>query len=76
VLVGPAVADHGIEDVGAAAGEAEQSGGVVLAFGAFAVVVGPAGRVLELAKADKYKALFSARLPRRGWLSPRMLRPD
>jgi hypothetical protein len=46
-LVGLAVADHGVEDVDAAAGEADQRGGVSFAGGAFAVVVGPAGGVGE-----------------------------
>lgn len=41
------VAEHGVEDVAASAGEADEGGVVFLAFGAFAVVVGAAGRVCE-----------------------------
>jgi hypothetical protein len=39
--VGLAVAEHGVDDVGAAAGQADQGGVVPLAGGSLAVVVGP-----------------------------------
>ena len=45
VAVVGAVAEHGVEDVAAAAGEADEGGVVFLALGSFAVVVGPAGGV-------------------------------
>ena len=35
------VSDHGVEDVGLAAGEADECGVVPLALGSFAIVVGP-----------------------------------
>jgi hypothetical protein len=41
------VAEHGVDDVDAVAGEADQGGVVSFALGAFAVVVGAAGRVGE-----------------------------
>lgn len=47
LLVGLAVGEHGVDDVDAAAGEADQYGVVSLALSAFAVVVGAAGRVGE-----------------------------
>lgn len=40
-LVVGAVAEHGVEDVAAAAGEADEGGVVLLASGSFPVVVGP-----------------------------------
>jgi len=40
-------ADHGEEDVDAAAGEADEGGVVALAFGSLAVVVGAGGGVAE-----------------------------
>ena len=46
-LVGLAVAEHGVEDVAAAAGEADEGGVVFLALGSFAVVVGAAGGVVQ-----------------------------
>jgi len=46
-LVGLAVSEHGEEDVDAAAGQADDGSVVAFAFGAFAVVVGAAGRVFE-----------------------------
>jgi hypothetical protein len=39
------VRDHGVEDVGASAAEADEGGVVAFAFGAFAVVAGPADGV-------------------------------
>jgi len=44
VVVGGAGAEHGVEDVNAAAGEADEGGVVFLALVAFAVVVRAAGR--------------------------------
>ncbi len=44
-VVGAAVAEHGVDDVGAASGEADQGGVVSFAGGSFAVVVGAAGGV-------------------------------
>ena len=44
-LVGLAVAEHGVDDVGAAAGEADQGGVVPLALCPFTVIVGAAGRI-------------------------------
>src|SRR5918998_1038109 len=44
-LVEGLVAEHGVEDVAAASGQADQGGVVFFAFGSFAVVVGAAGRV-------------------------------
>jgi hypothetical protein len=41
------VAEHGVKDVAVSSGQADEGGVVVLAFGAFAVVVGPAGGVFE-----------------------------
>ena len=40
MFVEGAVAEHGVEDVDAAAGEADEGGVVVFALGAFVVVVG------------------------------------
>jgi hypothetical protein len=40
-LVGDLVAKHGVQDVAAAPGEADEGGVVFLAFGSFPVVVGP-----------------------------------
>ena len=45
--VGLAVAEHGVDDVGAAAGQADQGGVVPFAGGSLAVVVGPAVGVPE-----------------------------
>jgi hypothetical protein len=45
--VGAAVAEHGVDDVGSAAGQADQGGVVAFALGAFAVVVGAACRVRQ-----------------------------
>ena len=47
VSVVGAVAEHGVEDVAAAAGQADEGGVVFLALGSFAVVVGAAGRVVQ-----------------------------
>jgi hypothetical protein len=41
VLVEGSVAEHGVEEVGASAGEGDEGLVVAFAFGAFAVVVGP-----------------------------------
>jgi len=41
VAVVGAVAEHGVEDVAVASGQADEGGVVFLAFSAFAVVVGP-----------------------------------
>lgn len=46
VSVGLVVLEHGVEDVVAASGQANQSCIVFLSFGAFAVVVGVADRVV------------------------------
>ena len=49
--VGRAVAEHGEQDVGAAAGQADQGGVVPLALGSFAVVVGAADGVQRYGRA-------------------------
>jgi hypothetical protein len=46
-LVGLAVADHGVHDIDPSSGQAGQGGGVGLAFGSLAVVIGAGGWVLE-----------------------------
>lgn len=46
-LVEGLVLEHGVEDVASASGEADEGGVVFLAFGAFAVVVGAASRVVQ-----------------------------
>ncbi len=74
--VGLVVAKHGVDDVDAAAGEADQGGVVPLALGSFPVVVGAAGRSARLAKADKNSADLSAWLPRWDRVSPLIDDPD
>src|SRR5690606_35764014 len=52
-LIGLLVADHGVEDVAAASGQADEGGVVLLTLGALAVVVGPGGRVLQRREGSK-----------------------
>jgi hypothetical protein len=52
------VAEHGEQDVGAAAGQADQGGVVFLALGAFAVVVGAADRVGQSSERGEEERAF------------------
>jgi hypothetical protein len=58
VLVGGAVAEHGVDDVGAAAGEADEGGVVAFAGGSFAVVVGVADRVGQVGECGEEQGGF------------------
>ena len=62
-LVGHLVAEHGEQDVDAAAGEADEGGVVAFALGAFAVVVGAAdwiGQRRERGEEERTFELFVA----------------
>jgi hypothetical protein len=70
-------AEHGVQDVDAAAGEADQGGVVFLALGSFPVVVGPLDGGWESdANAARKNARFNCLLPLLGGCSPRMLLPE
>jgi hypothetical protein len=69
-------AEHGVDDVAAAAGEADDGGVVLLAFRAFAGVVVARGVVVEEQKADSHMAFLSRWLPRRLRVSPLSELPD
>jgi len=58
VAVVGAVAEHGVEDIAAAAGQADQGGVVLLALGPLAVVVGPAGRVGQCGEGGEKERAF------------------
>lgn len=47
MLVKGSVSEHGVEDVGASAGEADEGGVALIGFGSLAVVVGVAGGVVK-----------------------------
>jgi len=77
-LVDGPVAEHGVEDVDASAGQADQGGVVLLAGGAFAVAVGPA-RLLgscRAANAARKKGSLELLVPARLGCSPRTETPD
>lgn len=65
-LAGLAVAERGEQDVGAAAGEADEGGVVRLTFGAFAGVVGPARGVGQAGERGEEQRAFEVLLPPRG----------
>ena len=75
-LVDGAVAEHRVEDVGAAASQADEGGVVAFACGAFAVVVGPGVGSARAAKAERNSARSRCLLPPRGGRSPRMEVPE
>ena len=66
-------AEHDVEDVAAASGEADEGGGVFLAFGSFAVVVGAASEVCEGCEEE---GAFEFAVDASGRCSPRMLVPE
>jgi hypothetical protein len=63
VSVVGAVAEHGVEDVAAAASQADESGVVLLALSPFAVVVGPAGRVVQGSERGEEERAFELAVP-------------
>src|SRR5215472_2039654 len=75
-LVGLAGAEHGEDDVAAAAGQADQGGVVTLAFGALAVVERLGGRVAQRCERGQEHGVLSRWLPRRLRVSPARLVPD
>ena len=71
------VAEHGEQDVDAAAGEADEGGVVSFALGAFAVVVGAAGWVgAEGCECSQEQRAFEVLVAAARWCSPRMEMPD
>lgn len=56
--VGLVVLEHGAEDVTAASGQANQGCIVFLAFGAFSVVVGAVGRVVQCGEGREEQRAF------------------
>ena len=70
------VVGHGVEDVAAAAGEADEGGVVLLALGPFAVVVGAAGGCDKAANAARKNARLSCLLPPVGGCSPLIEVPE
>lgn len=50
--------EHGVDDVDAASDEADECGVVLLALGPFAVVVGPAGGVVECGEGSEEEGSF------------------
>lgn len=60
--------EHGVEYVDAASGQAHQRGVVFLALGSFAVVVGPAGRVLRRGERGQEEGAFEVFVPGSGWV--------
>ena len=75
--VGLVVSDHGEQDVGLAAGQADEGGVVFLALGSLAVVVGPTcGVGASEVQAAKKRSFLSRLLPPRLTCSPRMLVPE
>jgi len=74
--VGLEVAEHGEDDVAAAAGEADDCGVVLLALGALSVVFAFESVERSDANAARNMAFLSRWFPRRDWDSPRMLVPD
>jgi len=75
-LVEGSVAEHGVEGVAASSGQFYQGLVASFSFGAFPVVVGPAGRSLSEAKAERNRTRLSALLPLREAWSPRMEDPE
>lgn len=72
-LIGGAVAEHGVQDVATAAGQADQGGVVALVLIAFALVVGGADSDVNAAvKMARLRCL----LPPLGGRSPRMEVPE
>src|SRR5438874_13408635 len=67
-LVGGLGAQHGVQDVDAASCEAEEGGVVFLAFGAFAVVVGAAGRVGQGGERGQEERAFEVLVAAFGWV--------
>ena len=65
-----------MQDVDAAAGEADEGGVVFLALGSFPVVVGLDGGWDSEANAARKNARLSCLLPLLGGCSPRMLLPE
>ena len=68
VLVEGSVAEHGEEDVAAASGEGDEGLVVALAFGAFAVVVGPRRRVVQGGEGGEEQGAFEFLVARAGWV--------
>src|SRR5947209_11790606 len=62
-LVEGLLGEQGVEDVAAAAGQADQGGVVLLALGSFAVVVGPADRVAQGGKCGEEHRAFELFVP-------------
>ena len=68
--------EHRVEDVASSACQADEGGVVFLSFGAFAVVVGAAGGVVQCGECGEEEGAFEFRLPNRAGCSPRMEVPD
>lgn len=66
--VGLLVAEHGEQDVAAAAGQADECGVVLLALGSFAVVIGAAdGFGAQCGECGQEQGSFEALVPGAGW---------
>lgn len=52
------VFEHGVVDVASASGEADEGGVVLLTFGAFSVVIGAAGRVVQRRERGQEQGAF------------------
>jgi hypothetical protein len=76
VSVVGAVAEHRVEDVAAAAGQADERGVVLLALGSFAVVVGPAGRVVQSGERGEEERPFQLAVAGPGRMLALMLVPE
>ena len=75
-LVEGAVAEHGVQDVAASSGEADEGGVVAFALGAFAVVVGAADGVVEGGQRGQEQRSFEFAVAGPGGCSPRFEVPD
>ena len=71
-----AVAEHGEQDVDAAAGQTHQGLLVAFALGLLAFVVGPGGRIGQRGERGEKNARLRCLLPLRDGLSPRIEDPD
>jgi hypothetical protein len=68
VLVGRAGAEHGVQDVDAAAGEADEGGVVFLALSAFPVVASPAEWVGKGGERGQEERAFELLVAALGWV--------
>ena len=66
--VGLVVSEHGVEDVGAAAGEGDEGFVVLLLLSSFAVVVGPGDGVAQGRERGQEEGAFEDLVAAAGWV--------